>query len=212
MKKTVIKKTKKQSRWAKFGSLAKGHKVVTVVCVLIVLVGGYAAVFAYVEHRVENAERHRFAVAQQQLTALYGSAIKRVGEGSHAYSQSCSRTSAEFNEGFLSCDTYLYVDYAVQNLTQATKYVEQINLTIKSSTSGYRDVSWSDIGEGYTEIATNSFKGESGLSCGTDYWFVTKHYPSYVIQNINPHTLPSLLIRMGCSGSARAQYFPLVSS
>jgi hypothetical protein len=181
------------------------HKVIAVFAVLILAGVLYWAVTSIIWNMQIRAERSRYVATAHHIEVL-GQTFPPTGE-IKSYRQ-CSYTSngAVFATRSLGCETEVYVSYPNVSPKQANSLAARAKNTLldkgillKENTHGYDT----------NDIAVYTFN-EQEIDCD---FFATYYDASVPITDRDSHASQvgsDLLMGFGCSGPAKAEYFPVV--
>ncbi|HSX05285.1 MAG TPA: hypothetical protein VLF69_02365 [Candidatus Saccharimonadales bacterium] len=195
-------------RWRRFFGWFGRHKVTAVFAVLFVGLGMYLLVSAAVLQLQIHAERSRYEKADQQLNQLSAKLASTHPYLLRPYHY-CSYTSngAVFATRFLGCEVGFheaYIDIPEQNAQVAT---DEIKDMIKAESVPLRD---SPGGYDKYDLAVYGFDLQE-ISCVFSSTYYSSIVPLQERYKYAPRSGNALYIDIGCSGPAKAEYFPVVN-
>lgn len=187
------------------------HQILTVLILAIAGFGIYAAAYTIQQNRQVAAERKQFMQAKVDLDDLYTKIVAAVGEPvQHKSLQYCSYTSVEIGQGERSCDVGHYL---ILTEDDATPLIEKsINIL---QYQGYTKFRNDEVGRNDTsaehEIRTVAFRNKEALSCYLDFWsYDGGRLPDGVV-SFQSNVRKGVFIDLECGGSAKAEYYPVLS-
>lgn len=197
------------SRTRRFFNWFTRHKVVAVFTVLLlagtVYFFGSWAVFDIQVH----FERQRFMKTKQTLES-FAIPISKIGAPQIDSYHNCSYTSngAVFATRFLGCETGLEIAYRDISKSQAQSLTSRIGAVLGGGSIHLRD----NRSAGGKYDASVYVFDSSSMAC----IFTTSYYDESVTESERDSDAPRdgrvAFMVIGCSGSAKAEYFPVTNS
>ena len=209
MTKPALNKLKRSLFWVKF------HKLYSLLILIVLLVGG---IFVYQKVTLE-LNRRAFAQARVAIDAVYADIVAQVGQPDNYKRESeCSKSYFGPYELRISCSVDTDFIYAVKDQQEADAKTAKINEIVDKQQSRLRPTSApkSDIyvnpapGDPDTNTSINYYKGPGGLLCIFKYVYDTP--TDTYLQLVHPDSKKSFYVTTGCTGNAKNQYYPSLSS
>lgn len=196
-------------RVRKITNWADLHRFKTLLIVVVIALVGCGITAAVNNHIKTVRERAQFAQVKTDLDEIYNEIVASVGVPTeHKAVQSCRYTSSDFGTGARSCAVDQYIFYSADSQASSFQKAMQITQIISSS----KKVShFNEIFQNHEEARLySSFHLGDFPGCGAEFDYLS----------IAPTTLPHFLfvaggglsIDINCSGGARAEYYPLVTT
>lgn len=196
---------KRPGRLRRFFGWFGRHKVTAALTVLILAAALYL-LGSWVVLRVQiRDERARFMAASNQLESVSQRLVRLYGAESHVNQDRCSYTSTEFGLGHRTCDANRYLIYRVEDPVAASALKAKIvGLGIDGNMAHLDQLATSNE----KNLGSYDFKLES-MDCAEDYWYFENTTLPFYIQGIGQSPDKGLLVELSCTGSAKADYFPV---
>lgn len=150
----------------------------------------------------------RFKAIKQDISSL-GQEIQDAAPATkHKLVQYCDYTNMKYQQGSRSCYAKHRSYYEGVDFGQALKIYTQVHETVNKT---YFTVASSSFGQSKEKLQSYQFE-KRGLDCYQEAWFYEDpHSPPFqdgffdYSQNIQ-----GLVVSVGCSGSAMADYYPVI--
>ncbi len=205
----MAKSRTKTTTWRKAQIWVRHHQALTVLGALILATVLYFTVSDIVWQVQVSTERKRYVAAEHHVDSLKES-IASLGSSSITTERSCSYSSngAVFATKFLGCEFSIrsvYVGLPKADAQVLSRKVQALLVDAKI------DLQENKGGFGPNDLAVYGFM-DQGLNCV----FVSTYYGDEVPELLRNKGVPAsglvTDITIGCSGPAKAEYFPVVNN